>query len=337
MEKVGLICNPYAGMGREEINRITQEAYGILKDQVKTVFVGPGEMGAAVCSGAPVVGSAGTGGSRDTMETARAMALEGAEMITIVAGDGTYNDALSGMKQEGRVVPIFGIAAGRFNVIYPKRRHDPFVSLRRLYRFDVNSIRIEEVMGTVAKVNGEVVGYGFFQTMVFNCLAYSDADGNLIFVDAARMIDGEVVPISDFSSTSTENTEVKVVSQSFGEVRVARGKEISLAMIAQVPDEVNQILCGGFGAIANMMGYIGVVNIFTNPNLTLIPSPEFFPIVTKSAGFFEGDQVVYTGVAEGSVIQIDSTPICVIGPDDLLTIEVDRALGLKAAVPELGR
>ena len=65
------------------------------------------------------------------------------------------------MKDCGRVVPIFGIAAGRFNVIYPKRRHDPFVSVRNLYPFDVDSIRIEEVMGTVIRVNGidkELVG-----------------------------------------------------------------------------------------------------------------------------------------------------------------------------------
>jgi len=337
METIGLICNIHAGLGKEKIHELTAEAYGILKRQVGRVLSGPSEMGENVCPGARVVGEAGTGGSRDTMDTVKAMVREGAEMIVIVAGDGTCNDALSGMKQEGKVVPIFGIAAGRFNVIYPKRRHDPFITLRKLYAFDVDSIRTEGVMGTVARVNGEVVGYGFFQTMVFNCLAYSDPDGNLIFVDAAKMLQGEVVPITDFASTSTEHTEIKVVSRSFGEVVVAKGSEISLAMIAQVPDEVNQIMCGGFGAVANMMGYLGVVNVFTNPNLTLIPTPDFFPIVTKSAGFFEGDRLLYTGVADESVIQIDSTPICLIGPDDLLSIEVDRSLGLKAVLPEQGR
>jgi hypothetical protein len=337
MEKIGLLCNPYAGMGKEKINQITVEAHGILKDQVRTIMAGPGIMGAELCPGARVVGSARTGGRQDTMDTALAMAAEGAEMIVIVAGDGTYNDALTGMKEGGRVAPIFGIAAGRFNVIYPKRRHDPFVTLRKLYPFDVRSIRTEPVLGTVARVNGKVVGYGFFQTMVFNCLAYSDASGNLMFVDAAKMLDGQIVPITDFASTSTADTEIKVASKVFGEVLVARGKEISLAMVAQVPDEVNQILCGGFGAISQMMGYLGVVNVFTNPNLALVPTPDFFPIVTKSAGFFEGDQVQYTGVAEGSVIQIDSTPICTIGPKDLLTIEVDRAVGMKAVLPELGR
>jgi len=337
MKKVGLLCNPYAGLGRQRIHELTAEVRGILRGQAQEVLVGQGEMGAAACPDARVVESPVFGGRRDTMAAAVALAGEGAEMIVIVAGDGTYNDALEGMKRAGKLVPIFGVAAGRFNVMYPKRRHDPFVSVRKLYPFDLGSIRIEPVMGTTAKVNGRVVGYGFFQTMVFNCLAYSDPGGNLIFVDAARMLDGEIVPVSDFASTSGEATEIKVVSQSFGEVLVARGTEISLAMIAQVPDEVNQMLCGGFGAISQMMGYAAVVNVFTNPRLALIPTPDFFPIVTKSAGFFEGDRVSYTGVAEGSVVQIDSTPICRMGPGDVLTVEVDRALGLKAALPETGR
>jgi len=337
MEKIGLLCNPYAGLGREKIHGITSETYLILRGQVGEILVGQGEMGEEVCPGARVVEAPGAAGRRRTMAAALAMANQGAEMIVIVAGDGTCNDALEGMKRGGKLVPILGVAAGRFNVMYPKRRHDPFVSVRKLYDFDVRSVRVEPVMGTVARVNGEVVGYGFFQTMVFNCLAYSDPGGNLIFVDAGRMIDGEVVPIADFASTSTADTEIKVVSQSFGEVLVARGTEISLAMIAQVPDEVNQMLCGGFGAIAQMMGYSAVVNVFTNPNLALVPTPDFFPIQTKSAGFFEGDRVVYTGVAEGSVVQIDSTAICRMGPRDVLTVEVDRALGLKAALPEVGR
>jgi len=331
MNTIGLFCNPYAALGREEIHKITKDVFQVLEAQAGTILVGPGEMGEEVCPEGQATGSLGTGGRRDTIETARAMIREGAEMMVVISGDGTYNDALFGMKQEGRVVPIFGIAAGRFNVIYPKRKHDPFVSLRSFRPFELSRIRAEDVMGTIAKVNDEVVGYGFFQTMVANALGYSAPGGDFMLVDAAKMLEGQVVPVSEFSSTCSENTEVKVVSPS-GEVPVAQGAEVSLAMIAQVPDEVNQIMCGGFGAVANIMGYPGVVNVFTNPGLNLIPGPEFFPIVTKSAGFLEGDRVVYKGVREGSVVQIDSTPICTMGPDDVLTVEVVSCLGKKAVL-----
>ena len=337
MEKVGLICNPHAAMGREAIHAVTRDVFRNLEGQVGRILVAPGEMGETVCPEGMPVGSTGFGGSQDTVETARAMVREGAEMLVIVSGDGTYNDALFGMKKEGRVVPIFGIAAGRFNVIYPKRRHDPFVSLRTFRPFRVSEIRAEEVMGTVVRVNDEIVGYGFFQTMVANALSYSAPGGDFMLVDAARMLQGEAVPVTEFTSTCTEATEVKVVSPSMGEVPVARGNEVSLVMISQVPDEVNQIMCGGFGAVANLLGYTGVVNVFTNPGLNLIPSPEFFPIVTKSAGFVEGDRVCYSGVGEGSVVQIDSSPICLMGPEDTLTVEVVRSLGLKAALEEGGR
>ncbi len=334
METVGLLCNPHAALGREAIHAITREVFRTLEGQVGGILVAPGEMGETVCPGGRVEGQCGTGGRNDTIETARAMVRAGAEMMVIISGDGTYNDALFGMKEEGRVVPIFGIAAGRFNVIYPKRRHDPFVSQRTFRPFQVNRIREEEVMGTVVRVNDEIVGYGFFQTMVANALGYSAPGGEFMLVDAARMLQGEVVPVADFTSTWTDASEVKVVSASMGEVTVARGSEVSLVMIAQVPDEVNQIMCGGFGAVANILGYTGVVNVFTNPGLNLIPSPEFFPIVTKSAGFLENDRVHYSGVREDSVVQIDSTPICLMGPGDTLTVEVVQALGKKAVPGE---
>jgi hypothetical protein len=321
-------------MGREKIHSITREVFRTLEGQVTGILVGPGEMGETVCPGGRVEGVCGTGGRSDTIETARAMVLAGAEMMVIVSGDGTYNDALFGMREEDRVVPIFGIAAGRFNVIYPKRRHDPFVSQREFRPFQVSRIQAEDVMGTVVRVNDKIVGYGFFQTMVANALSYSAPGGEFMLVDAARMLQGEVVPVADFTSTWTDATEVKVVSVSMGEVTVARGGEVSLVMIAQVPDEVNQIMCGGFGAVANILGYTGVVNVFTNPGLNLIPSPEFFPIITKSAGFVEGERVHYSGVQEGSVVQIDSTPICLMGPDDILTVEVVRSLGKKAVPGE---
>lgn len=336
MEKVGVICNPHAALGREKVHEITREVFGTLRGQVGSILVGPGDMGETVCPGGRVEGHSGTGGRQDTIETARAMVSAGVEMMVIVSGDGTYNDALFGMRDAGRVVPIFGIAAGRFNVIYPKRCHDPFVSLRTFRPFDVSRIREEDVMGTVVRVNDEIVGYGFFQTMVANALGYSAPGGEFMLVDAARMLQGEVVPVTDFTSTWTDHTEVKVASASMGDVPVARGSEVSLVMIAQVPDEVNQIMCGGFGAVANILGYTGVVNVFTNPGLNLIPSPEFFPIVTKSAGFLEGDRVCYAGVREGSVVQIDSTPICLMGPGDVLTVEVVRCLGKKAVPAEVG-
>jgi len=336
MRTVGLMCNPYAALGKEAIHAITREACRTLEGQVERILVAPGEMGESVCPQGRTVGASGAGGRQATIDTARAMVREGAEMLVIVSGDGTYNDALFGMKAQGTVVPIFGIAAGRFNVMYPKRRHDPFVSLRTFRPFRVAKIRTEEVMGTVVRVNDEVVGYGFFQTMVANALGYSAPGGDFMLVDAARMLQGEAVPVTEFTSTWTETTEVKVVSPSLGEVPVARGAEVSLVMIAQVPDEVNQIMCGGFGAVANILGYTGVVNVFTNPGLNLIPSPEFFPIVTKSAGFVEGDRVCYSGVREGSVVQIDSTPICLMGPEDTLTVEVVRSLGLKAVPGEVG-
>lgn len=68
---------------------------------------------------------------------------------------------------------------------------------------------------------------------------------------------------------------------------------------------------------ANMMGFHGVAYYFTNPDIAFMPGPEYFPVDTKSAGFFEGDQVRYTGLNDGSIFQVDSTAICKLSPEDV--------------------
>ena len=133
-DRIAILSNPYAGSGRERVLDLTRQAYDVLAPQVETIFTGPGDMGAAVCTGdkVTVLGQDSTKSRQDTIETARQMVEQGIELFVIISGDGTYNDALEGMKAQGADVPLFGIAGGRFNVIFPKRAHNPFGG--RLFR-----------------------------------------------------------------------------------------------------------------------------------------------------------------------------------------------------------
>lgn len=56
----------------------------------------------------PYAGSDATGTRADTLVTTREMVAAGADLLVIVAGDGTYNHALAGMRMVGANVPIFG-------------------------------------------------------------------------------------------------------------------------------------------------------------------------------------------------------------------------------------
>ena len=239
-QRVGLLSNPYAGCGRDHVLALTRQIFDCLAPQAE-IFVGPSDLGANACAGAAfsVVGSDDTRTRSDTISTAQAFIASGVELVVIVSGDGTYNDALAGMKSAGVTVPIFGIAAGRFNTMFPKRKHDPFVSLRGDFRpFHLTDLVIDDVPGLLVHVNGAVAGYGFFWTVVSNVLAYSDAGGQVMTIDAARMLAGDVVPLSAAWPVAGEATRIVV---RFGRwVELARGRDIAMPVVAPSL-ELNQI------------------------------------------------------------------------------------------------
>ena len=330
--RVALLCNPYAGSGRERVFQLTRQAFSCLRSQVAELLVGPAEMGAVVCQGnnVTVVGQDHTRSRSDTIETTKQMVTRGADLFVVVSGDGTYNDVVEGMKAMGVTLPILGIAAGRFNTMFPKRRHDPFVSIRGDVRpFALGDLGVEDVMGLVSRVNEAIVSYGFFWAVVCNALAYTDGAGTFTTIDAAQFLRGRISPLLAPFPVATEATRVILVSRSSEDVELARGSRMALPMVAHIVDEINQIVAGGFGAFANVMGYDGVAYVFTNPDITFMPTSEFFPVDMKAVAFHEGDHVRYTGLSQGAVFQVDSTPIRELSADDVLTVEVVRRLGKK--------
>ena len=330
--RVGLLCNPYSGSGRERVLQLGRSAYACLATQAE-VLVGPGDLGAEVSDGGAfaVVGSDATRSRQDTLATTQAMVAAGAELLVVVSGDGTYNDVLAGMKAVDVTLPIFGVAAGRFNTQFPKRKHDPFVSMRGDFRpFSLADLVIEEVPGLVVRVGDEVAGYGFFWMVVSNALAYSDEAGQFMTIDAAHMLDGNIVPMTEPWPVATDGTRITIRSDALGEIELGRGHDIAMPVVAHTVPEMNQIMAGGFGAYAEFMGFHGVAYYFANAKIPFLPMPDFFPIDQRAAAFFAGDEVRLTGLADGAVVQIDSTPVRVVGNDDVVTVEVVRALGQKA-------
>src|SRR5712691_11669162 len=193
---IAILCNPYAGSGRERVFQLTHQAFACLRSQVAELLVGPAEMGAVVCQGdnVTVVGQDHTQSRWYTIETTKQMVARGAEFFVVVSGDGTYNNVVAGMKAMGVTLPILGIAAARCNTIFPKRRHDPFVSIRGDFRpFALAGLEVQDVMGLVSRVNGTIVSYGFFWAVVCNALAYTDVNGTFMTIDAAQFLQGRLV------------------------------------------------------------------------------------------------------------------------------------------------
>lgn len=335
VKRIGIISNVHSGSGREKVLDLTKKAFDCVLPQVQEVFVGPGDMGEVVCKGpkVKVLGIEKDHTRYDTIETARQMVENGVEMFVIVSGDGTYNDALEGMKSLGVTLPILGIAGGRFNTIFPKRVHDPFVSMRGEFRpFKLEDVAVEDVIGLLSKVNGKIVSYGFFWGVVSNIVAYSDAQGNMISIDAAKYLKGEAVQVTSTLPVANKDTRVVVNSAKLGVIELVKGDQMSMPIVAHIVPEINQIMSGGFGAISEVMGFNGVAYYFKNPAIAFFPTPNFFPVDMAATAFFAGDQVEYTHLNDHSVYQVDSTAICEVNYDDVLTVEVDLSLGKKAVI-----
>ena len=241
---VAILCNPYAGSGKERVFQLTRQAFACLRSQVAEILVGPAEMGAVVCQGdnVTVVGQDHTRSRWDTIETTKQMVARGAEFFVVVSGDGTYNDVVAGMKAMSVTLPILGIAAGRFNTIFPKRKHDPFVSIRGDLRpFALADLGVEDVMGLVSRVNGTIVSYGFFWAVVCNALAYTDVDGTFMTIDAAQFLQGRIIPCATPFPVATEATRLTLVSRTLGDVEMAGGANMALPMVTHIVDGTGSV------------------------------------------------------------------------------------------------
>lgn len=165
--------------------------------------------------------------------------------------------------------------------------------------------------------------------VVSNALAYSDETGQFMTIDAAQMLDNRVVPLTDARPVATEGTRMTVYSTALGEIELGSGSDIAMPAVAQTVPQLNQIMAGGFGAYAEFMGFHGVAYYFANAKIPFLPTPAFFPIDQRAVAFYAGDEVRFTGLADGAVVQIDSTPSACLVPATSSPSRWSRRLGAR--------
>jgi len=336
MKKVAILANPYAGSGKSNILSLTAKLYECLLPQVEQIFTGPAEMGAEVCTGdkVTVLGDDSHKNRTDTMRTAAEMIDAGAEMFFIVSGDGTYNDVFEVLKLRDKVVPIFGVAAGRFNTIFPDRAHNPFVSLRGEFRpFRIADLTIKDVMGIETRINAEVKSYGFFWSAPSSTVLHTDETG-FIEIDALDYLDHQIRKVETAAPVANPHTTFSVRTQAYGDLEIARGENIGRMVVAHLVPEFNQIVAGMHGCFLEAGGYDGIAYTWQNPAVGLMtPDPRWFPLEQHSAGFHEGD-VVEIRNTNKTVLMVDSSAICPIEAGDLVEIRVIKKLAKKAVIGE---
>lgn len=289
---LGIIVNPTAGAGREAIESIASTAIEMFNES-NVIHPPPG------------AGRAGT-------MAAAAWLSSIADAIMVIGGDGTMSDAAYSLFRNGATTPILGIGAGSTNA-------GPLITVkaRELDKLDSHKLTVQEVGGILATLNNEQVGLGF-NDVVLGDTVLTTLDGRVVQVSAADFMKGKKTPASP-SRVGTINSEVHILRQGESPARVHKG--VFGQMFAAPLEEryLGKGLAGG-ASIAAALGLPAGIAITSEPLINFSICQEELlamePIVTSTASFRKGDEVVVRGLKEGTCLNVDGNPLAVLATDD---------------------
>ncbi|MCX9085173.1 MAG: diacylglycerol kinase family protein [Candidatus Methanoperedens sp.] len=287
---LGVIVNPKAGAGKIAIEKIASRA--IEKFSYCEII-----------RSNPV-------GREGTMKIARELA-SGVDAILVIGGDGTMSDIAYSLFRSGMDTPIIGIGAGSTNA-------GPLITAKakEIDQIDPGKLSLKEVGGILAVLNDKQLGLGF-NDIVFGDTILTTIKGKVVQVSAAQFMKGKKIP-SPPAMAGTETSEV-VIERKGTTKLIHRG--LFGQMFASPLEEryLGKGLAGGT-SLASALGLPAGIAITSEPlvNYSIVQEEflEIEPIITKTASFREGDEVIVHGLKEGIYLNIDGNPLAIIKPDD---------------------
>lgn len=292
INKIGVIVNPEAGAGRESIESIASSAIEMLKEiQVVRPRIGEG---------------------REATMTYAAQLSSIVDAILVVGGDGTMSDVAYSLYRCGAATPILGIGSGSTNA-------GPLITVKamQLERLDMHKLSMQKVGGILASLNDEQLGLGF-NDIVLGDTVLTTLDGRVVQVKAVDFMKGKKISASPLK-VGTIKSEIVIERQ--GETSVKVHKGIFGQMFAAPLEEryLGKGLAGGT-SLAAALGLPAGIAITSEPLINYSIGQEELlsmePIVTRTASFREGDEVVARGLREGTCLNIDGNPLAILGNDD---------------------
>ncbi len=293
---IGIIVNPSAGAGREIIESVASSAIEMFKES-HVIH--------------PPIGE----GREATMRASAELSLI-VDAILVVGGDGTMSDVAYSLFTEGATTPIIGIGAGSTNA-------GPLITVRakELKKLDPQKLSVQKVGGILAILNNKKAGLGFNDIVLGNTVL-TTLDGCVVQVSAADFMNGKKTPASPLRA-GTRGSEVSIVRSGETPVRVHKG--VFGQMFAAPLEEryLGKGLAGGT-SLAAALGLPAGIAITSEPLINYSIGQEELlamePIITKTASFRNGDEVVVRGLKEGTCLIADGNPLAILGTDDAIRL-----------------
>ncbi len=289
---LGVISNPAAGRGRIFIEETTSKVLEIFKD-CNVIRPHLGEKREATVNAASKFGKS-------------------IDAILAVGGDGTMSDVAYGLFKSGAITPILGIGAGSTNA-------GPLITVKadELNRLDPGALKVHEVGGILARINGRPAGIGF-NDVVLGDTILSTIEGNVVQVSAAEFIMGEKIPAPP-QKAGTDDSEVTIRRTMEKTILVHKG---TFGQFFAAPLEKRYLgkgLAGGT-SLASALDLPAGISITSEPLINYsIGADEFLdmePIITKTASFRENDEVIIRGLKDRTCLNIDGNPLFVLQKED---------------------
>lgn len=309
---LGIIANPAAGKGRIFIEETTCKVLEIFKDcQVIRPHLEE---------------------NRDATVIASNNLSKKVDAILVVGGDGTMSDVAYGLLKSGAVTPIIGIGAGSTNA-------GPLITVKaaEIDRLDPLRLKVQGIGGIIARVNGEPAGIGF-NDIVLGDTILTTIRGQVVQVSAEEFMKGKKIPAPP-QNAGTDDSEVSILHKGKTMERTILVHKGMFGQFFAAPLEKRYLgkgLAGGT-SLAAALGLPAGISLTSEPLINYSIGPDEFldiePIITKTASFRENDEVIVTGLRDGSCLNIDGNPLAVLGRDDEVCLQyissAARVLKLK--------
>ncbi len=252
--------------------------------------------------------------SREATIAAASDLASSVEAILVVGGDGTMSDVAYSLFKAGTSIPIIGIGAGSTNA-------GPLITVRlqELDRLDPSTLIVQEVGGILASLNGKQVGVGF-NDIVLGDTVLTTVEGRVVQVNASEFMKGRKIPAPP-SRAGTTDSEVRIErgGESQADIVIHRGVFGQLFAAPLEKRYLGKGLAGGT-SLAAALGLPAGIALTSEPLVNFSIGIEELllmePIVTKTASIREVDNVVVTGIREGTCLNMDGNPLALLRPGD---------------------
>ncbi len=313
---IGIITNPFAGKGENSNKKSFNDL--VTKLASYHLLIASGSMGGEflpqLSQNQKVIGEQRYFDRRDTIAAAQEMALNNADLLIGIGGDGTLADIAYGVYQIGKNIPVLGIGLGSTNVGSLIRYR-----VADLDNLDLENLKEKNLNCVLAFHQEKLIGLGF-NDCVFSTTIVGTLNGEITDLDAALRLKGHKKP-GQSQPVGTPQTEVLKNGKA-----VIKGSEQKVGQIIAGPLDnrylgkaVSGLLC--WGPFTNHEAALTISPIpLVQVNINEEMMKQVDPLHISQILFNEDDCLQVRGMKPGAVLCLDGNPHLVLNKDDKIKI-----------------